>query len=373
MAFKIATNVASLNTQRWLGISTAAENKSLERLSSGYKINRAADDAAGSSLALKLNVKGMAINKGIDNGNQAVAMLQTAEGGVDQIANILTRLKELATQSASDNTTDRASLEAERANLVGEINNIAAGTKYESTGLLQGASTAAGFGVSLTVGQGFSSFDVSGAKAGTFTLTVATAGATTIALYDGTTTQTVTIVKPTGFNTAVANFNQLGVKVTINASVGVTTATNGFTVTAGTSSFAFQLGSDNASQDQISIAIGNFNANVAGGGVFGTTLTTGDINTKATAQTYMDTVDQAVTNLNTQRGAIGAAQNQLGYHVANLQTMYENTQSAQSTIKDADFAKEMADFTKHQIMTQSGIAMLAQSNQLPQLVLSLLK
>ena len=372
MAFKIATNVASLNTQRWLGISTASENKSLERLSSGYKINRAADDAAGSSLALKLNVKGMAINKGIDNGNQAVAMLQTAEGGVDQIANILTRLKELATQSASDNTTDRASLEAERSNLVGEINNIAAGTKYESTGLLQGASTAAGFGISLTVGQGFSSFDVSGAKAGTFTLTVATAGATTIALYDGTTTQTVTIVKPTGFNTAVANFNQLGVKVTINANVGVTTATNGFTVTAGTSSFAFQLGSDNAGQDQISVSVGNFNANAAGG-VFGTTLTTGDINTKATAQTYMDTVDAAVTNLNTQRGAIGAAQNQLGYHVANLQTMYENTQSAQSTIKDADFAKEMADFTKNQIMTQSGIAMLAQANQLPQLVLSLLK
>ena len=180
MAFRVNTNVSSLNTQRWLGISGSAEAKSLERLSSGYKINKAADDAAGIAIATKLSVKSTSMTKSIDNGNQALAMLQTAEGGIDQISNILNRLKEIATQSASDNTTDRTALNQERSNLEQEISKIAQNTKYGTTALLQGNKTIASYGASLTAGNGIQSIDVTNANttgSTVFTLTMSKATA----------------------------------------------------------------------------------------------------------------------------------------------------------------------------------------------------
>lgn len=373
MAFRIATNVASLNTQRWLSVANAGMSKALERLSSGYKINKAADDAAGIGIATKLNVKAASIAKAIDNGNQAIAMLQTAESGIEQIANILTRLKELATQAASDNLTDtdRAALDNERSQLEEEINKIAQNTRYGSTGLLQGANSISAYGDNLTPGNGISDIDVTSAALTTttvFTLTVSAGATTTLTLTNGTTTQTVTVAKPSGLGTATANFSDLGVKVTINASIININANNAFTVTVGSSSFAYQLGDENNSYDQISISIKNFQTTSSD-----VLNISGDIKSKANAQSYLGTIDTAVTNLNTERGSIGAAQNQISYHIANLEAMYENTRAAQSTIKDADFAAEMANFTKFQIVTQSGVAMLAQANQLPQLILSLMR
>ena len=371
MAFRIATNVASLNTQRWLSVANAGMSKALERLSSGYKINKAADDAAGIGIATKLNVKAASVAKAIDNGNQAIAMLQTAESGIDQIKNILTRLKELATQAASDNvtSTDRAALDQERIKLEAEINKIAENTKYGATQLLKGANSGT-YGASLTVGNGISGIDVSSAAAGTYTLTVSGGATVTLTLQGpNSTTQTVTVTRPSNFDTAIANFSNLGIKVTVNASASVNiTSGNTIVVTAGSSSFDFQLGDINNESDQIRVDVSNFRADSSQ-----VLNLSGDITSKANAQTYLGTIDTAVTNLNTERGKIGAAQNQIAYHLANLEAMYENTKAAESTIKDADFAAEMANFTKFQIVTQSGIAMLAQANQLPQLVLSLLK
>ncbi len=374
MAFRIATNVASLNTQRWLSVANAGMSKSLERLSSGYKINKAADDAAGIGIATKLNVKTASVSKAIDNGNQAVAMLQTAESGIDQIKNILTRLKELATQAASDNITDvdRGALNTEKTQLETEISKIAQNTKYGATSLLQGANSISAYGASLTPGNGISGIDVTSAALTTitaFTLTVAAGATTTLTLTNGTTTQTVTVAKPTDLSTATANFSNLGIKVSINASIANITAANVFTVSVGSSSFGYQLGDSNDEFNKIDISIKNFQADSAD--VLG--LSGSSISTKSAAQDYLGKIDTAVTNLNTERGKIGAAQNQITYHVANLEAMYENTKAAESTIKDADFAAEMAEFTKFQIVTQSGIAMLAQANQLPQLVLSLMK
>jgi len=371
MAFRIATNVSSLNTQRWLGISQAAGQKSLERLSSGYKINKAADDAAGIAIATKLNVKSVAMTKAIDNGNQALAMLQTAEGGMDQISNILTRLKEIATQSASDNTTDRGALDTERGNLEAEIGKIALNTTYGTTQLLQGGSTAA-LGASLTAANGIANVDVSSAAAGTFTLTTTgvAGGNVSLTLTAAGGSQTVSLTGVTNLSEVTASFSNYGVKVTVNAAeTTALTASAGtqIVVSAGTSSFGFQVGDTNSAENQISVNIGNFSTN---GAVLNLS---GNINSKAAAQTYMGTIDTAVGNLTTQRGTLGAAMNQISFHVANLSTMNENTKSAVSTIKDADFASEMAEFTKNQILQQSGVAMLAQANSIPQQILSLLK
>ncbi len=376
MAFKIATNVSSINTQKWLGIAQSGMTKSLERLSSGYKINKAADDAAGTSIAAKLSVKSASLAKSIDNGNQAVAMLQAAEGGVEQITNILTRLKELATQSASSNTTtgDRAKLYQEQQDLHTEINRIAQSTKYGATSLLTGANTA-NLGANLTGANGITSVDVTDvvSTSGTFTLTSTTngVGGVTLTLSNGSIAQTVNVANQTGSSTVIANFTGLGVKVTVNASATTISASNTFTITAGDSNFTYQVGdTNNASYDRVTAGLGNF---VIGATGVLSALNGTDISSQANAQSYLTTLDTAMDSLNTERGKIGAAQNAIGYHVANLTTMNENTQSAISTVKDADFAKEMADFTKFQIISQSGVAMLAQANQLPQLVLSLLK
>jgi flagellin len=368
MSMKVATNTAALNTQRYLGIASAAGNKALERLSSGYKINKAADDAAGIAIATKLNVKGVVIAKSIDNGNQAVAMLQTAEGGIGQISDILTRLKEIATQSASDNTSsaDRTALDTERSNLEGEINKIAANTKYGTTALLNGSNigTVGSVGASLTVGNGISKIDGANAAADTYTLTVSGTG-TVLSLTDGTNTQAVTISKPSGLNSVEVNFSSLNVKITVNANLVDMSAANSFAVTGG--SLEFQLGADNSANDRISVGLRSF---TTGGAVLNFS---GDISSKSNAQSYMAMIDTAVTELTKERGVVGAAQNQLTYHVSNLEAMYENTKAAESVIKDADFAREMAEFTKFQTIQQSGIAMLAQANQMPQQILSLLR
>jgi len=371
MAFRIATNVSALNTQRWLGVANAGMAKSLERLSSGYKINKASDDSAGVAISTKMNAKYVSLAKAIDTGNQGLAMLQTAEGGIEQISNILIRLKELATQSASSNTTDRTALDQERSNLEAEISKIASNTKFGSTSVLAGANTINGYGASLSTTYGIEDVDVSGAAlaaATNFTLTVSAGATTTLSLYNGSTTQTVTVTKPSDLGQATANFSTLGVKVTINASVASIASANGFSVSVGSSSFTYQVGDENQTYNRISASIKNFAYNSTD-----VLNLSGDLSSAANAQTYLDTVDTAIGNLPTDRGKLGAAMNQISYHVANLESMYENTRAANATIKDADFALEMSEFTKFQVISQSGIAMLAQANQVPQLVLSLLK
>jgi flagellin len=370
---KVATNVASLNTQRWLGVSGAGQSKALERLSSGYKINKAADDAAGIAIALKLNVKAASVSKAIDNGNQAIAMLQTAESGVEQIGNILTRMKELATQAASDNNqTDIASLEAERAKLETEIGKIAQNTKYGSVGLLTGTATLTNTDA-LGPADGVSTMDVASGRAGAYSVTY-THASTTFVLTNTTdgTSQTVVVPggEPTGLDTTEVNFSSFGIKFTVNSQLDGDLAAHTFTVTAGSSSFDFQLGAENVINDQINVSIGDFQVN--GTGVL-QDINGGDISTKANAKLYLTNVDNAIADLNTERGKIGAAQNQIGYHIANLDAAYENTKSAESIIKDADYATEMANFTKFQIINQAGIAMLAQANQLPQQIMTLLR
>lgn len=382
MAFKIATNVASINTQRWLGVAQVGMNKALERLSSGYKINRAADDAAGIAIATKLNVKAVSVAKAIDNGNQAIAMLQTAESGLDQIANILTRLKELATQAASDNVSDddRKALDQERGALIAEIDKIAQNTRYGDVALISGGRKIKDgtLGSDLSVTNGIMGIDVSQARLGLYSVGVAVNnGLATVTLYwrpdsqANWDSQTLVFQVPSGFETKELNFNAFGVRITVNSLLKSINAggQSGFEVeipqNSADTTFAFQLGSDNEERDQITVTLKGMSAAAL--------AITGNIDTKSDAQAYMGAVEDAIKEVNKARATIGAAQNQITYHIANLEAMYENTRAAVSTIKDADFAREMAEFTKYQIITQSGIAMLAQANQLPQLILSLMR
>lgn len=375
MSLTLNTNVASLQTQQYLNVNTTSESSSLQQLSSGSRLNSAADDPADYAIAYKLGVKSASLSTSINNGNQALAMLQVAQGGIETIGNILTQMKQIATEAASSNTDagDLPALQTQISQFETEINNIATGTQYGGTQVLQGTNV-----YTQTVAEmqsGVDSVNVANATAGAYSLTIAgSAAGATLTLTNGATntmTQTVFIaagnLPPAGSDSTV-NFSTMGISLQVNAAL-TTMATQGITVASGTSNFAYQVGSENQGYAQIAVGIANFST-TGGLNLPGLAL---DVDTQAHAKTFMTTIDNATTWLNQQAGSIGASQDEITYQVSNLTNMNTNTQSAESTIKDTDYASAMSNFTQAQVASQAGVAMLSQANQIPQEILSLIK
>ncbi|HDG98214.1 MAG TPA: flagellin, partial [Desulfobacterales bacterium] len=180
---RIANNIAALNTHRWLSIADANVAKSLERLSSGYRINRAADDAAGLAISSRFRAQIKSLEQASRNTTQAIAMLQVAEGSLNEINNILTRLKELATQAASDNTgTDRARLNEEAQSLLAEIDRIAQSTKYSGTQLIYSGGSSWGVFNTLTFQVGYSNNSYDRIQVGFYDINTATLGVNNLSL-----------------------------------------------------------------------------------------------------------------------------------------------------------------------------------------------
>ncbi|MBW1699724.1 MAG: flagellin [Deltaproteobacteria bacterium] len=376
MGLRIQTNVAALNAHRMLGISDKGLSKSLERLSSGYRINRAADDAAGLAIAGKLRTNIKAYVKAAENTSQATSMLQVAEGALDQIENIMNRLKELATQASSTNTdsTGRSRLNDEFSALISEIDRIAQSTKYGDTQLISGtfgAEVASSDATSaqLSASRGIASagsFNVSGHINNGSVYTLTDTAGLSISLTDGTITQTVTL-SATGAQTI--DFGALGIKITVDDQYDSNNELNG-TFTVSNAAQNVQVGTTNSSYDKVALTMGNMRTN--GNYDTGSNLSAWDITAATDAQNLLNSIDTAITYITEKRGDLGAYQNRLGYAAANLSTTIENISSAESTIRDVDMAAEMTAFTKNQILLQSGTAMLAQANMSPQIVLQLL-
>ena len=386
MGMSVQTNMGSISALKNMSANSMSMNKSLERLSSGFRINSAADDAAGYAISAKLQGERGKLEAANQNALQATAMVKTADAGINEIENMVRRLQVLATQAASSNNSgDIAKLNNERGNLVAQIDKIASSTKYNGVSLLDGTAgtTVSGGTLDDTTTNGVASISLDGATSSTtFSVsyvdndagTAFTAG-DAVRITDGTTSQTVAVASlPTAQNTQELNFGDLGIKLTINSAItGKLTAAGtgaagaaGTIVTSAGASSTFQVGAENNGNNQVSADFTNS---------FSTTgLTiTGDISTTANAQTYIDTLTTALSTLTTNRAALGSTINQLGYVSANLSTNIEQLSSAISTIKDADMAQEMAEFTKSQVLVQAGTAMLAQANQSSQNVLSLFR
>jgi flagellin len=376
MGLRIQTNVAALNAHRQLGISDGNMSKSLERLSSGFRINRAADDAAGLAIAGKLRTNVKSFIKASENTSQATAMVQVAEGGMDQIENIMNRLKELATQASSTNTDSdgRNRLNDEFSSLLSEIDRIAQSTKYGGTALIDGtfgASVASSGATSaqLSAGRGIANsgaFNVSGHVNNGSVYTLTDADNMGISMTDGVITQVVTLTA-TGAQTI--NFSSLGIKVTVDSGYDDDAELNGI-FTVANAAQNIQVGTTDSSYDKVALTMGNMRTSGVYGG--GSAVSGWSVTNATDAQNLLDSIDTAVTYITEQRGDLGAIQNRLGYAAANLATTIENVSTAQSTIRDVDMASEMTSFTKNQILMQSGTAMLGQANMSPQLVLSLL-
>ena len=375
MSLTIQNNIAAMNAHRQLQISDAGLSKSLERLSSGYRINRAADDAAGLSISMQMNADIASYSMASRNAAEATSLLQVAEGATDQISNMLTRLKELATQASSSNASGNLDkINAEGNKLIDEIDRIANVTEYSGTKLLDGSfGVTVSAGGSMTAGQGFTG--ATGLQGGqTYTVAV-TANATsgydiTISGTAGANAVSQTIegvAAPGTGETSEVKFNALGLTVTFNEHLDGTTA--GDIVSNGATASNFQIGAQNNADNRIGILLGD----VVGTSTSGLNLGKDQLLSATNAQTFLNTVDSAISTLASRRGDIGAAQNRLGYASANLSTTIENVQSAESTIRDTDMASEMTEFTKNQILLQAGTAMLAQANAAPQALLSLFK
>jgi flagellin len=355
--------------------------RSIGRLSSGFRINRAADDAAGLGIANKLRADVRSLSQAARNAEQATSLLQVAEGATQTVSQITDRLKELATQAASDNVDDagRGRIKAEFDALITEIQKIVDTTKFQGKALLNGTfgnsvDTNVANSTALAAGTGLYSAALSGTAAGTYSFTQAADGEITIDNGSGT-TQTVTGVAA-GKGSVV--FDQFGITLQLDANFVETLAAGTLdgtdvVVSAGVGGGSFLVRSSGAytSDDLISLTSLNLSTGAAGLNISGITFTGNG--SGAEWQAALTTLDSAFDKVSTVFGEIGAAQNRIDYATANVRTSIENIAAAESTIRDADMAAEMTEFTKNQILQQAGVAMLAQANAAPQLVLSLLQ
>jgi len=393
VSVRINTNIEALNAQRNLSATAATFAKSVEKLSSGLRINRAADDAAGLAISEKLKAQVTGLNQAQRNAQDGVSMVQTAEGALTEVHSMLQRIRELAVEAANStlSSTDAASVSTEITALRAEINRIAGSTtfngQYLTTGALSvaqsGGSAAVGTALATTVAATISAVDVSGAKASTtYTISSQAGGKVTLADGSGNSQQvTMAVIGATG--TETVNFGNLGVKLTIVGNAAKTAADlatdlDGKNVITGAGAGAnFQVGANAA--DALSVSFADARMTAAGYGTLSTDITAFETATGtgagivAAAQALITSTDTAIGYVSTTRGNLGAVQNRLEHTTASISVASENLNASMSRIKDLDVASEMVNFTKTQILQQAGTAILAQANSAPQNILTLLR
>ena len=385
MALRINTNIPALNASRQLGQTTQSLGRSLERLSSGLRINRASDDAAGLSVREGLRADLAGLRASEQNASQANDLLQTAEGSLGQVNEVLIRMGELAVQSSSSTLTDsnRDSLQTEFGQLVAEIDRIAVSTTYNNQVLLTGFGNSVDTSSSaLTTSNvtGVTDITISGAQAGTYTF-VDAAGDNEITLGDGATSQTLSVgtlldgsVVATGTQ-AVANFDRLGIQLRL-AGADVAGATGQFSdgdlagtqivVQSGTGG-SFQVGSADMAANRIEVSIPDLRASGPQ-----LNLSTASVASQSNAQSAITSIDSAVAAVAQQRGTLGSVQNRLGFNISATEEAITSVQASESTISDADFAAEVTNLTRAQILAEAGASILAQANLQNQNALTLL-
>jgi flagellin len=397
MALSINTNVMSLNAQRNLGMTQSSLATSMQRLSSGLRVNSAKDDAAGLAIAERMNGQVRGLNVAMRNANDGISLAQTAEGALGKIGDMLQRVRELAVQSANatNSDTDRAALDAEAQQLLDEIDRVANTTSFNGLKVLDGSFTAQSFQVGANQGETIdvaSIVDANVEALGSWT-SVAQANTSGVSgafgditlddteefvlTVDGTDVVTLTSTADDTVFTA-ADIDSALASATLPTGLTYTgTAAGGdlrFTKADGTS-FDIEVATDAASG-----GFANFTSAAAvtvDNGVAAGAAQTGfaslDISTVGGANNAMLAMDAAISAVNTARADLGAVQSRFENAIGNIQTTAENLTAARGRIMDADFAQETANLSRSQILQQAGMAMVAQANQMPQQVLALLR
>jgi flagellin len=386
---RINTNVNSINAQRNLQVSGYALSKALERLSSGKRVNRAGDDAAGLAIGQKLQAQVRGLSQAIRNAQDGISLIQTAEGALDESQSILQRMRELAVQAANGTlaTDERSKITAEFQNLQAELTRIAQTTQFGDAYLLNGtmSQTTTATGSDLVASAGVSGVRTTGAVAATaYTIVVASAGSSatqsnyTLTVMRGSTGSggvlaavqfgaLVSAGAPTiQVTVAGIQFDIVGSSIDAGATEHTGSANSAFTVTGGTS---MMIGTGNTQlYDALQFGISNMTAGSAG-------LAVGSlqVDTASNAQDALSKIMVAIGSVSTERAKLGALQNRMEHTIKNLSISFENLSASQSRIIDADFAYEVAMMVRGQILQQAGTSVAAQANQLPQSVLQLLR
>jgi len=388
MAQVINTNSMSLNAQRNLSTSGNSLATTIQRLSSGLRINSAKDDAAGLAISERFGTQIRGTDVAIRNANDGISLAQVAEGSLTEVGNNLQRIRELAVQAsnATNSASDRKALQAEVEQLVSEIDRVAKQSDFNGTKLLDGSFTSQLFQVGANAGQSIAINNVVDAKAdalGNAKFAAASTGATITV----TTELSGVIINGAAIGTIPANDNtadfSAAAAAAINSKIGETGVYAEVVTTAGTpdDTHALKLTSVEADRDLVitGTAVPGFTLSTVAAPTAVAATATGqfvkdlNVSTYVGAQQALEIVDKALESVNSVRADLGAIQNRFTSVVANLQTSSENLSASRSRIRDTDFAKETAELTRTQILQQAGTAMLAQANQVPQNVLSLLQ
>ena len=371
---KLNSNQSAINVRRNLNATTRELSTSLERLSSGLRINRAADDAAGLSVREGLRAESSGLQASVRNAEQATNLIQTAEASLNEVNAILVRMRELAVQSSSGTVSDsnRESVQTEFSQLSNEIDRIAQSTTFNSQVLLTGFGNAVSSLSSVLVSSnvtGVTNVAISGAASGTFTF-IDAADDSDLTLGNGSVTQTISLgtaldgnVVATGTK-IVANFDRLGIQVTL-AGVGAADATGSFSdgdldtyqlvVEEGTGA-SFQIGPSDSSFNRLELSIPDLTATGDELNLESTSVTT-----QTTAQSAITDIDGAITRVSQERGNLGAIQNRLTFNLSATENRIEQVQAAESTISDTDIAQEVSKLTRAQVLSQGASALLVQA------------
>jgi flagellin len=354
-----------MNSNRQLGVTTSGQAKSSEKLSSGYRINRAGDDAAGLKISEKMRSQIRGLNKASTNAQDGVSLIQTAEGALNEAHSILQRMNELAVQGANDTNQDidRDAINEELDALTSELDRISQTTQFNKQNLLDGTFTEKRLQVGANTNQNITiSINAMNAAAIGLSRTIVSGiqGKLTVAGNE----------EKVAANSGAARTcaGCIAAKKVVLTSTGAQTAGQLYITGAENSVAAGDSADLRASYAQMvsktaTIEFQNSKESFTGANV--------DNYEKANAT--ISVVQKAINNVSSQRSALGALQNRLEHTIANLDNVSENTQSAESRIRDTDMASEMVEYSKNNILAQAGQAMLAQANQSTQGVLSLLQ
>lgn len=363
MAMVVQHNMQAMNANRQLGVTSGAQAKSAEKLSSGYRINRAGDDAAGLKISEKMRSQIRGLNKASDNASDGVSLIQTAEGALNETHSILQRMNELAVQGANDTnqSIDRDAINQELSALTDEIDRISETTQFNKQNLLDGSFTGKNLQVGANTNQKIT-VNIAAMNAKAIGIKPVSVGATSgyLTTNEVVQKQKVQAGQSAALRKCIENRAMCNATLT-KYSTGFKTA-NG-TLTAASAVARGSIGKLAACAAQI-FAV---DAKAA------TTVKTPNVDDYQQAQGTITMVQNAINNVSSQRSALGALQNRLEHTIANLDNVSENTQSAESRIRDTDMAEEMVTYSKNNILAQAGQSMLAQANQSTQGVLSLLQ
>ena len=366
---RIQHNIMAMNAYRNYTNNTSALSKNLEKLSSGYKINRAGDDAAGLAISEKMRAQITGLDKAQDNAKDGISLVQTAEGALTEVHDMLNRMYELAEQSANgtfEDGTDRTQLQKEVDQLKSEIDRIADSANFNGIKLLDGSMKTgttvniAADTISGTVNQTDIKLTAAGGKVN-FGNTFKSGDNVTI---NGVTYTYASQAKGTDGKT-FGDFDALKAAAKKNGvTIGGTNSSATF-AKAG-KDLTLQIGDTSEKFNQLQVSINDCHVAALG-------LTDMKISDQDSAAKALNSIKSAINYVSDVRGTLGATQNRLDHTINNLSVMTENIQDAESTIRDTDVADEMMAYTKNNILIQSAQAMLAQANQVPQGVLQLLQ